>query len=274
MFGKLLTRVRERSPLIHCITNYVTANDCANLLLACGASPIMADSPDEVGDVVSLCGGLLLNTGTMSRDRLRAMLLAGERANALGIPVVLDPVGAGSSVARTEAVLTILRTVRISAIRSNLSELRAILGTAAPTRGVDSDPREQMTDLAETVGSMKQLSERLGAVIAVTDETDLVADREKVYKIKNGSPLLRLVTGAGCQLSALTAAFLASNPEKPTEAVAAAVCTMGICGEIAARRMTEADGNASYRNYVIDAAYRLTGQELERWEKVTWEDMK
>ncbi|MDE7234700.1 MAG: hydroxyethylthiazole kinase [Ruminiclostridium sp.] len=262
MFGELLMRVRERSPLIHCITNYVTANDCANLLLACGASPIMSDSPDEVGDVVSLCGGLLLNTGTMSRDRLNAMLLAGERANTLGIPVVLDPVGAGSSGARTEAVFTILRTVRVSAIRSNLSELRAILGTAAPTRGVDSDPKEKITDLSQTIETMKRLSERLGAIIAVTGETDLVADCEKVYKIKNGSPLLRLVTGAGCQLSALTAAFLAANPEKSTEAAAAAVCMMGVCGEIAEGRMTEADGNASYRNYVIDAAYRLTEQEL------------
>lgn len=268
MFGEMLARVRERAPLIHCITNYVTANDCANLLLACGASPIMADSSDEVADVASLCGGLLLNTGTLSRDRLRAMLLAGERANARGIPVVLDPVGAGSSAARTEAVLTLLRTVRVSAIRSNLSEFRAILGTAAPTRGVDSDPREQMTDPAETVGSMRQLSERLGAVIAVTGETDLVADGRQLYKIKNGSPLLRLVTGAGCQLSALTAAFLAANPEAPTEAAAAAVCMMGVCGEIAAERMTEADGNASYRNYVIDAAYRLTEQELERRARV------
>lgn len=259
----MLTRVRERSPLIHCITNYVTANDCANLLLACGASPIMADSPDEVGDVVSLCGGLLLNMGTMSRSRLEAMLLAGERANALGIPVVLDPVGAGSSGARTEAVLTLLRTVRVSAIRSNLSELRAILGIAAPTRGVDSDPKEKITDPAETVASMKRLSDRLGVVVAVTGETDLVADREKVYKIKNGSPLLRLVTGAGCQLSALTAAFLAANPEAPTAAVSAAVSMMGVCGEIAAERMREADGNASYRNYVIDAAYRLTEQELD-----------
>ena len=274
MYGEMLVWVRERSPLIHCITNYVTANDCANLLLACGASPIMSDSPDEVGDVVSLCGGLLLNTGTMSRDRLNAMLLAGERANARGIPVVLDPVGAGSSGARTEAVLTILRTVRVSAIRLNLSEFRAILGTAAPTRGVDSDPKEKITDLSQTIEEMKRLSERLGAVIAVTGETDLVADREKVCKIKNGSPLLHLVTGAGCQLSALTAAFLAANPEKPIEATAAAVCMMGVCGEIAAERMTEADGNASYRNYVIDAAYRLTGQELERWEKVTWEDMQ
>ncbi|MCM1417783.1 MAG: hydroxyethylthiazole kinase [Bacteroides sp.] len=263
MFGEALVRVRERAPLIHCITNYVTANDCANLLLACGASPIMSDSPDEVGEVVSLCGGLLLNLGTLNRERLRAMLVAGKRANERGIAVVVDPVGAGSSSARTEAARTLLREIRVSAIRSNLSELRAILGIAAPTRGVDNDPNEREDDLAETLGEMSRLAVRLGAVVAVTGATDLVTDGRKTYKIKNGDPLLRRVTGAGCQLSALTAAFLAANPETPLKAAAAAVAAMGVCGEIAAERMTEADGNASYRNYVIDAAYRLTAKALD-----------
>lgn len=263
MFGETLARVRERAPLIHCITNYVTANDCANLLLACGASPIMSDSPDEVGEVVSLCGALLLNLGTLSRERLRAVLLAGERANARGIPVVLDPVGAGSSDARTEAARTVLRTIRVSAIRSNCSELCAILGLAAPTRGVDNDPNEGAGDFSETLGEMTRLAERLGAAVAVTGETDLVTDGKKTYRIKNGSPLLRSVTGAGCQLSALTAAFLAANPETPVKAAAAAVCMMGVCGELAEERMGGTDGNASYRNYVIDAAYRLTAEALD-----------
>lgn len=273
MFGELLARVREKSPLIHCITNYVTANDCANLLLACGASPIMADSPDEVGDVVSLCGGLLLNTGTLNRRRLNAMRIAGERANRLGIPVVLDPVGAGSSGFRTEAVRMLLERVRVSAVRANFSELYAILGVSAPKRGVDSDPGEKRSDFRETALQMKGLSERLGAVIAATGETDLIVGGGTVYRIGNGTPLLRLITGAGCMLSALTAAFLAANPERRSEAAAAAVCMMGVCGEIAEQRMTGADGNASFRNYVIDAAYRLSGGELDRRTKAVREDL-
>ncbi len=266
MLGAMLERLHQKAPLIHCITNYVTANDCANLLLACGASPIMSDSPDEAAEVASICGGVVLNTGTLSRERLNAMLAAGRAANALGIPAVLDPVGAGSSSFRTRAVLTLLKEIHFQAIRANLSELRAIAGTAEPKRGVDADDLQNAADetAEDTAESLRQLSRQLGTVVAATGKTDFITDGKNEFRIRGGSALLRLVTGAGCQLSALTGAFLAANPQNVLEASAAAACMMKVCGELAAERMTSRDGTASFRTYVIDAAYLLMPETLNQ----------
>ena len=269
MFEEILENVRQKSPLVHSITNYVTVNDCANILLACGASPIIADDPEDAEEITAVCGGLNINIGTLNRRTIPAMFAAGRRAVGLGHPVVLDPVGAGASRLRTDTALGLMKEVRFTVIRGNISEIKTLALGAGAAKGVDAGAADRVTE--ETLDSAAALAgdfaRRTGAVVAMTGAIDVVTDGERVFCIRNGRPEMSLVTGTGCQLSALTAAFAAANPDKPLESAAAAVCAMGLCGEIAHRRMTELDGNASYRNYIIDAMYRLTPAELEKGAK-------
>lgn len=265
MFQEMLENVRKTCPLIHNITNYVTVNDCANVLLACGGSPIMADDAEEAEDITSICGGLNINIGTLNQRTIPAMHKAGKKANALGHPVVLDPVGAGASGLRTETAKNLMENVQFTVIRGNISEIKALaLGTGG-ARGVDADVADAVTKeaLPQTVAFAKAFAKETGAVIAITGAIDIVANGEKAYCIYNGHPMMSTITGTGCQLSAITAAYVTANPETPLEAAAAAVCLMGVCGEKAYARLTEQDGNATYRNYIIDAIFRLTGEELE-----------
>lgn len=280
MINPIFENVRKKSPLIHTITNYVTANDCANMLLACGASPIMADDVEEAVEITGLCHGLTINLGTLNQNKISSMLSAGKRANELGHPVILDPVGIGASKLRTETALRLIKEVSFSVIRANISEMKVLISDikneektsnegsmeGGKTRGVDADISDQITEenLAEAVLFAQAAARKLGAVVAISGAIDIVADQEKAYCIRNGHPMMRLVTGTGCQLSALTAAFAAANPNMPLEAAAAAVCAMGVCGEIGCRRLSEMDGNASYRNYIIDAMYHLTPERLEK----------
>ena len=262
MFRNLFANVRAKSPLVHNITNYVTVNDCANIVLACGASPIMADDAAEVEDITSLCAGLNLNIGTLNSRTIPSMLLAGHTANRLGRPVVLDPVGAGASHLRTETALRLLREVKFTVIRGNISEIRTLAAGSGTTKGVDADTADKVTDetLDKTVAFAKAFAARTGAVVAVTGAIDIVADGERAFCIRNGHPMMSAVTGTGCQLSALTAAFCAA---KPLEAAAAAVCAMGLAGETAHSRLSRLDGNATYRDYIIDAIYNMTPEQLE-----------
>ena len=170
MFRNLFANVRAKSPLVHNITNYVTVNDCANIVLACGASPIMADDAAEVEDITSLCAGLNLNIGTLNSRTIPSMLLAGHTANRLGHPVVLDPVGAGASHLRTETALRLLREVKFTVIRGNISEIRTLAAGSGTTKGVDADTADKVTDetLDKTVAFAKAFAARTGAVVAVT----------------------------------------------------------------------------------------------------------
>lgn len=270
MFGEMLENVRKSCPLIHNITNYVTVNDCANILLACGGSPIMSDDIDEVEEITALCRGLDINIGTLNSRTIPSMLAAGRKANELGHPVVLDPVGAGASKLRTDTALKLLEEVKFSVIRGNISEIKTLAAGNGTTKGVDADSADRVTEenLERVCGFVKSFSEKTGAVIAVTGAIDIVADSSTAYCIFNGHPMMSSVTGTGCQLSAMTAAYVAANaaaanPENVLEAAAAAVCAMGVCGEIAYERLGEKDGNSSYRNYIIDAVYNLDGETLE-----------
>lgn len=266
MLSELLSQVRAQAPIIHNITNYVTVNDCANILLAVGASPIMADEPEEAEDISALCAGLVVNIGTLNARTIPAMLRAGETMRALQRPIVLDPVGAGASRLRTETAHMLIERLRPTIIRGNMSEIKTLATGSAGSRGVDSDfsdePGAQTLDAAARL--VADFSRRTGAVVCVTGATDIVTDGETTYFVHNGHPMMRAVTGAGCQLSALTAAFAAANPAEPLRAALAAVCAMGLCGETAHARLTELDGNATYRNYIIDAIYHLTPETLER----------
>ncbi|MCI9503506.1 MAG: hydroxyethylthiazole kinase [Hungatella sp.] len=265
MFEQIFENVRQKSPLVHNITNYVTVNDCANMLLACGGSPIMADDPEDAVEITSICGGLNINIGTLNQRSIPTMFAAGKRANQLGHPVVLDPVGAGASKLRTDTALGLLEQVKFAVIRGNISEIKTLAQGSGTTKGVDADVADQVTEdnLDEAVLFARELARRLGTVIAITGALDIVTDGERAFCIRNGHSMMASITGTGCQLSALTAAFVTANPDHPLEAAAAAVCAMGLCGEIAHRRLTDLDGNASYRNYIIDAMYRLTPAKLE-----------
>ena len=260
MFAEQFANVRTKSPLIHNITNYVTVNDCANMVLACGASPIMADDAAEVEDITTICGGLNINIGTLNSRTIESMLKAGKKANALGHPVVLDPVGAGASALRTETAYRLLDEVRFTVIRGNISEVKTLASGAGTTKGVDADVADRVTEenLDGAVAFAKAFAAKTGAV---------VADGAKAYCIRNGHPMMSAITGTGCQLSALTAAFITANPGQPLEAAAAAVCAMGLAGEIAHARLTPLDGNATYRNYIIDAIYNMTPAQLEEGAK-------
>lgn len=264
-----LKNVKEKSPLIHNITNYVTVNDCANIVLACGASPIMADDKNEVEEITGICGGLNINIGTLNSRTIEAMVLAGKKANELGHPVVFDPVGAGASALRTNTAKRLLNEIRFSVIRGNISEIKTLAGASAFTQGVDANVADKITDdnLLAAITFAKAFSEKTGAVVAITGAIDIVCNSEKAYVIRNGHPMMAAITGTGCQLSAMLAAYVTANPDDVLDAAAAAVCAMGLAGEIAHARLNELDGNSSYRNYIIDAIYKMTPEQLAEGAK-------
>ncbi|MBO8450716.1 MAG: hydroxyethylthiazole kinase [Spirochaetes bacterium] len=261
--------VRSMCPLVHNITNYVTVNDCANMVLACGASPIMSDDIGEVEEITAICNALNLNIGTLNERTVRSMFAAGKKASELGHPVVLDPVGAGASGLRTETALGLLREVRVSVLRGNISEIKTLASGSGTTKGVDADVADQVTEgnLDSAVDFLKDFAARTGVIVAVTGAIDIVTDGAGAYCIRNGHPAMGTVTGTGCQLSAMLAAFLAANPGNFLKAAAAAVSLMGLAGEKARARMTPLDGNSSYRNYIIDAVCTMTPAALQEGAK-------
>lgn len=264
-----MENVRAKAPLIHNITNYVTVNDVANVLLACGGSPIMADDAGEVEEITAICNGLNINIGTLNARTIPSMHKAGARAAALGHPIVLDPVGAGASALRTETARSLVERVPFTVIRGNISEIKALAQGAGSTRGVDADVADAVTEdgLADAVRFAKGFAAAHRCIVAVTGAIDLVADGERCYVIRNGRPEMGRITGTGCQLSAVVAAYVAANPGNALEAAAAAVCLMGLAGEIGWSRMQPGEGNASYRGRIIDAVYCMTGDQLEAGAK-------
>ena len=269
MLGNCIENVRKTVPLVHNITNYVTVNDVANVLLACGGSPIMSDEPDDVEDITTICGGLNINIGTLNKSSIEGMYRAGRRAAALGHVVLLDPVGAGASALRTNTAVGLMDEIRFTAIRGNISEIKTLALGSGTTKGVDADVADAVTEdsLDGAVKFAKELAARTGAIIAITGAIDLVADADRCYVIRNGRPEMGRITGTGCQLSGMMTAFLAANPDTPLEAAAAAVCTMGLAGEIGWSRMQEGDGNSTYRNRIIDAIYNMDGAALDAGAK-------
>ena len=271
MFKKILDNVNAKTPLVHSITNYVTVNDCANILLACGGSPIMADDENEVEDITSICDATVINIGTLNQRTIRAMIKAGKKANELSHIVVLDPVGAGASALRTRTTFELLDNIKFSVIRGNISEIKTLARGSGTTKGVDADIRDAVTEdsLEEAVSFAKNLSKKTGAVIAITGAIDLVADSNKAYVIRNGHPMMSRITGSGCMLTEVIAAYCAANPDILLDATAAAVCAMGLCGEIAYNKTVENGGGTStFRTFLIDAMSRMTAETLREGIKI------
>jgi hydroxyethylthiazole kinase len=240
--------VRQRRPLVHNITNLVVMNPSANALLAIGASPAMVHAPEEVEEFVALVDALVVNVGTISANVAVAMRLAVATANRLGKPWVLDPVAAGISVFR-KTLCADLAASRPRVIRGNASEILTLAGEAgAHGRGVDSaDPVEAAADAAA------RLARSTGAVVAVTGAVDVVTDGTTTRRIANGHPMLTLVTGMGCSLTAVTGAFVAAEPD-PVLAATAALSFYGLAGELAAERSA---GPGSFQPAMFDALYTL-----------------
>ena len=258
--------LRKTMPLIHNITNYVTVNDVANILLACGGSPIMSDEVEDVEDITSICNGLNINIGTLHKSSIEGMLRAGKKANDLHPPILLDPVGAGASKFRTETALGLMQELNLAVIRGNISEIKTLALGNGTTKGVDADVSDAVTEenLEQAIEFVKAFSKKTGTIIAVTGRIDLVTDGNRCYVIRNGRPEMGKITGTGCQLSGMMTAFITANPDEMLEAAAAAVCAMGLAGEIGWSRMQTGDGNATYRNRIIDAIYNMTGDILEK----------
>lgn len=269
MLGVCFDNVRKNVPLVHNITNYVTVNDVANMLLACGGSPIMSDEPQDVEDITSICGGLNINIGTLNVRTIEGMIKAGKKSNELGHAVLLDPVGAGASSLRTNTAKELLEEIRFDVIRGNISEIKTLAQGRGTTKGVDADVADAVTEetLDNAVAFVKRFAEETGSIIAVTGAIDLVTDGKICYVIRNGRPEMGKITGTGCQLSGMMTAFITANPDNKLEAAAAAVCTMGLAGEIGFSRMQDGDGNSTYRNRIIDAVYNMNGEELEKGAK-------
>jgi len=253
--GTTLRTIRERKPLVHQITNYVVMNETANATLALGALPVMAHAREEVEEMVGLAGALVLNIGTLSPHWVEAMVAAGKRANAAGIPVVLDPVGAGATRYRTDTAKRILSEVDVTVLRGNEGEVATLVGVAAEVRGVESiGSGDDAAELARTA------ARNLGVVASVTGVVDHVSNGERVLAVANGHELLAAVTGTGCMSSALTGCFLAAKPGEPLEAAAEALGAFGVAGEDAAG---DANGPGSFHVNLYDALAALDPQTLD-----------
>ena len=269
MFKTCLDNVRARCPLIHNITNYVTVNDVANVLLAIGASPIMADEPSDAAEITKICGGLNVNIGTLNKRTIKAMFASAKNTAALGHKLLLDPVGAGASALRTNTAVKLLNKFRFDVVRGNISEIKTLALGSGTTKGVDADIADAVTEsnLEKSVAFAKDFAAKKNCVVAITGAIDLVSAADRCYVIRNGRAEMSRITGTGCQLSAVTAAYAVANPDNVLESTAAAVCSMGLAGELAWERMQAGDGNSTYRNRIIDALFNMTGDDLEKGAK-------
>jgi hydroxyethylthiazole kinase len=259
--GATLRELRERKPLVHQITNYVVMNETANATLALGALPVMAHAPQEVEEMVGLASALVLNIGTLSDHWIEAMLLAGRAASDRGIPVVLDPVGAGATRYRTETARRILDEVNVTVLRGNQGEVATLVGAEAEVRGVES-----MATGLEPAALARGAARQLGVVASVTGPIDHVSDGERTLNIANGDPLLATVTGTGCISSALTGCFLAAKPNDPLAAAAEALVALGVAGEDAA---AGAAGPGTFHAGLYDALAALDPATIDGRARVT-----
>jgi hydroxyethylthiazole kinase len=262
-----LARLRQQQPLIHHITNQVVMNDTANATLCLGGLPVMAHAAEEVAEMVDQAGALLLNVGTLTAEQVESMYLAGRRANERGIPVVLDPVGAGATRFRTETSLALLDELQIAVLRGNLGEIAALAGQEGMVRGVESVAAG--TDAQALAG---ELARRWRTVLAITGARDIVSDGGRTLGVDNGHPWLSTVTGTGCMATTAVAAFVAIEPDHLLAAAAALAC-YGLAAEMAAAqgaagadtrrsKAPGAFGPGSFKVALLDRLYHLSADDL------------
>jgi hydroxyethylthiazole kinase len=258
--GADLASIRKRKPLVHQITNYVVMNETANATLALGALPVMAHAREEVEEMAALASALVINIGTLSPAWVEAMVAAGRAANAAGVPVVLDPVGAGATTYRTETARRLLDHVHVAVIRGNAAEIATLAGREAEIRGVESIAAGDSAELARAT------ARELGAAVAVTGAVDHVSDGHRSFAIANGDPLLATITGSGCMSTAITGCFLAVRADDALAAAGEALIAFGVAGEDAAR---DAKGPGSFHAALYDALYALDPRTLDERARVS-----
>ena len=249
--AELLIRIKEYRPLIHHITNYVTMNDCANAVLAIGGSPIMAKDPSEVEEVAAMSRALVLNMGTPDNNNFRSMLLAGKKAKEMNIPVIFDPVGAGTTSFRREICCKLLSDIKPDVIRGNISEIMYLAGKDRYSCGVDSN-----WDIDNAVGIVQGLAKGLNCVVAATGREDLVSDGSTAYIINNGHEMLSKITGAGCMTSSIVGTFCSMTEDYLTGAVGG-VMVMGISGQLANACLMPNEGIGMFKVRLFDSMYNL-----------------
>lgn len=255
-----LAALREKQPLIHNITNLVVMNNTANALLACGASPVMAHAIEEVEQMVSFAGALVLNVGTLTPKWIDSMIAAAKKARELGIPVILDPVGSGATELRTSSCRRILDEAGVNVIRGNASEVLSLVDASSQTKGVDSS---HSVDEAAQAG--RELAKALGTPVAITGAVDLITDGERTLRVTNGHPMMTKVTGTGCTATAIMGAFLAVEPD-PLVASASGLAYIGLAGEMAA---ADSRGPGSLQVNLLDALYNITPGDLARGARIS-----
>lgn len=221
-------------------------------------------------DITSLCTGLNINIGTLNERTIESMVRAGRKAGDLKKPIVFDPVGAGASALRTETARRLLSEIPFCIVRGNVSEIKTLFAGTSTTQGVDVNELDRITEanLEQGILLAENFAKENHCIVCISGEIDIVSDSEKTYVIRNGSEWMPRITGSGCMLSAMTAAFAAANQDNMLEAVAACTCAMGVCGELAEKRMADMDGNASFRNYLIDAVCHLDGEQLKEYGNI------
>lgn len=271
MFNEIMKNVKKQHPLVHCITNYVTVNDVANMILAVEGSPIMADEIKEAAEMTSITNALVINIGTLNQTKVESMIVAGKKANELNHPVILDPVGAGASHYRNEVTERLLQEVKFTVIKGNISEIKCIAQKTHTTSGVDANVADLVNEdnLEEVITFAKQLSQQTGAIIAITGAIDIVCNHQQTYLIKNGHPIMSKITGTGCMLSGVIAVYVAANLNQSLEATACAISMMGLSGEIAYDKMkSQLEGTSSFRTYLIDAMSLMNFETLDGGMKI------
>ncbi|CUQ27858.1 hydroxyethylthiazole kinase [Clostridium paraputrificum] len=269
--GNLLENVRERAPLVHHITNYVTVNDCANITLSIGASPVMADDINEVEAMTSIASSLVINIGTLNSRTVECMIKAGKKANEVGIPVILDPVGAGATPYRTKVAKTIMDNIELAVIRGNLSEIKTLYGINTKTKGVDSLYDTFIKDELEKGKLLaKDFSKRVGSIIAITGAVDIVTDGKMIYTVENGHKIMSKITGTGCMCSSLIGSYLGTNEDNLLAALSGVV-SMGISGELAYESLKEGEGTGTFKVKLMDNIYNLSKEVIEKRGKINEE---
>jgi hydroxyethylthiazole kinase len=254
--SQLLTDIKTKKPLVHHLTNYVTVNDCANIVLALGGSPVMADDAGEVAEMVRWASALVINIGTLNERTIKSMLIAGKKANELGVPVVLDPVGAGATPLRTKTAEKIISEVKLAVLRGNMSEIKTLAGATAATRGVDStDDAHGGREIAMA------MAQKHHCAVAITGAQDIITDGTRVGLIDNGHSLLAHVTGTGCMATSLVGCFAGVGKDYYL-AACGGVMSMGLAGEMAFTKLATGDGIGKFRINLMDAIYQLNPTDM------------
>jgi len=266
---KILENIQKTKPVVQCITNFVTVNDCANIVLACGGSPTMASDFREAEDIAEKADALVLNMGTVSDTD--AMIIAGRKSNQLGHPGILDPVGAGGSRFRVDTFRRLSESMQFSVIRGNISEIKAIAFGESDIRGVDAAAADQISEKNsdEIVAMAKKLSAKMKSVIVISGPMDVVASEKTAYLVRNGHPIMAKVTGSGCMSTAMLGAFCGGNPQHILEAALASTVTMGVWGELAYQKTLAQDGGTmTFRMNLIDQVSMINSDVLREMMKV------